>query len=234
MKIAVVIPAYNEQDSIRYVVDTINKTGREAGMHMVPVVIDDSSTDNTLSALQGAACVILPLPVNLGIGGAVQTGFQYAAEHDFTHAVQVDGDGQHPPEAIPAMARKMEEMAWDVIIGSRFIDNDGFQSSFIRRLGIKWFSFLNRILTGYTIKDSTSGFRMINRKTMLILAENYPDDYPEPEAVTIYAQNKLKVGEIAVQMKARRGGTSSIDSFQAFYYMWKVTLGILISKLKVK
>ena len=232
MKIAAVIPAYNEQDAIRFVVESINKTSRETGIPVIPIVVDDASTDDTIASLNETSCVVLSLPVNLGIGGAVQTGFQYARELDFTHVIQVDGDGQHPPEAIPAMVRKMEEMDWDVIIGSRFLDKDGFRSSTLRRMGIRWFAFLNNVLTGYSIKDSTSGFRLVNRRAMEIIAENYPDDYPEPEAVILYARHKLKVGEIPVQMKARRGGTSSIDSFQAFYYMWKVTLGVLFSRIR--
>lgn len=232
MRIAAIIPAYNEQDSIAFVVGSLLKTSRESGIRIQAVVVDDCSTDRTLAVLEGMDCVILSLPVNLGIGGAVQTGFRYAMEHDFSHAVQVDGDGQHPPAAIPAMIRKVEEEGWDVLIGSRFLAGEGFQSSYFRRLGIRWFSLLTRILCGYRILDTTSGFRLVNRKAMQVLAEDYPDDYPEPEALSIYARQGFRVGEIPVIMNERKGGESSINSMQAFYYMWKVTLGVVFSHLR--
>ncbi|MCC7302276.1 MAG: glycosyltransferase family 2 protein [Bacteroidia bacterium] len=232
MKIAAVIPAYNEQDSIRHVVEGIRRIAKESGIPLIPVVVNDLSTDHTAEVAENAGAVVLSLPVNLGIGGAVQTGFIYARAHGFTHAIQVDGDGQHPPEAIPAMLRKMEEEELDVVIGSRFISGEGFQSSALRRLGIRWFSALARLLTGYRVLDSTSGFRLVNLRTLNILAEEYPDDYPEPEAISIYARHGLKVAEIPVIMNVRRGGESSINSLNAFYYMWKVTLGVVFSHLR--
>lgn len=232
MRIAAVIPAYNEQDSIAFVVGNILKTARESGFRIVPVVVDDASSDRTTEVLKDLNCVVLSLPVNLGIGGAVQTGFQYALQHDFTHVVQVDGDGQHPPASIPAMLLKMEEQGWDVVIGSRFLSGEGFQSSPIRRFGIRWFSFLIRTLSGLRIQDTTSGFRMMNKKAYSRLSEQYPDDYPEPEALTQYARLGLRTGEIPVIMNERRGGRSSINSLRAFYYMWKVTLGVVFSHFR--
>ncbi len=234
MKVAAVIPAFNEETNIVAVIREIHDVSKRSGIEITPVLINDCSTDKTAALAASLDCVLLDLPVNLGIGGAVQTGFIYAFEEKFDVAVQVDGDGQHPASLIPNLLIQMQQSESDVIIGSRFIEKGGFQSTFLRRTGIKWFSFLAGIFTGYRVKDSTSGFRMLNRKALAVVCTDYPDDYPEPEALLIYAKHKLIVTEFSVEMKERSGGVSSIGPFQAFYYMWKVTLGILFCFVRSK
>lgn len=224
---AAIIPAYNEEASIAFVVKEIRGFAATHHLTVDPVVVNDCSKDNTIKVLSHLPCVALDLPINLGIGGAVQTGLIYAFNHNYDYALQVDGDGQHPPKEIIKLISKMNEMNCDVVIGSRFIDKKGFQSTLARRTGIKYFELLIGLLTGYKITDCTSGFRLYNKKTLAILHENYPDEYPEPEAFIIFKKHKLKVEEVAVNMEERKGGVSSINAFSSVYYMFKVTLAIL-------
>ncbi|CAN5423864.1 glycosyltransferase family 2 protein [soil metagenome] len=232
MKIAAIVPAYNEGLAIRNVVEELVAAGISGKINITVIVINDCSTDNTGEIVDHLPCVALHLPVNLGIGGAVQTGYKYALENNFDFAVQVDGDGQHPAMQIPEMVSSAIENNWDVTIGSRFITGEGFQSSGLRRAGIKYFSKLNYLLSGIKVFDTTSGFRLLNRKALSIVSENYPDEYPEPEAILIYAKHKLKVGEIPVQMRERQGGISSISGIGGLYYMGKVTLACLFTKIR--
>ena len=232
MKIAAIIPAYNEEKAITGVVNELLRMGKEINLQIDPVVVNDCSTDATAEVISRLDCVALHLPVNLGIGGAVQTGFKFAFENGYDLAVQVDGDGQHPAAEIPKLVNVLKERNLDVVIGSRFIEKRGFQSSAIRRTGIGYFRRLNKMLTGMDISDSTSGFRLLNRKALEVLSEYYPDEYPEPEAIVIYAKNKLKVGEVPVSMLERQGGVSSIGFTASIYYMWKVTLGILFTFIR--
>jgi glycosyltransferase involved in cell wall biosynthesis len=234
IKIAAIIPAYNEEKAIAAVVDDINKIAREKDLTIDVIVVNDCSKDNTSEIISKLNCVALNLPINLGIGGAVQTGFKYAFYNNYDYAIQVDGDGQHPASEIPVIFKKATEENADVVIGSRFISNDGFQSSAIRRFGISYFKWLNKILVGITIHDSTSGFRMINKKVLELVSEYYPDEYPEPEAVILYSLHNFKVTEVQVTMKERQGGVSSIGAFSSVYYMFKVTLAIIYTYIRIK
>ena len=175
---------------------------------------------------------IVNLPVNLGIGGAVQTGYKYGIRHGYDLAVQVDGDGQHDPEYLLEMAEYMQKSRVDMVIGSRFIKKEGFQSSGARRIGIKYFTFLIRLLTGKTVTDPTSGLRMVNRDIMNFFAHDYPKDYPEPESVVAVLRSGKRVEEIPVIMRERNGGVSSISLKKSIYYMIKVSLAILIEKMR--
>ncbi len=231
--LAIIIPAYNEENSIADVVQSVIFIASKNNLQSEIIVVNDCSSDRTGDIAETLPCTTLHLPVNLGIGGAMQTGFKYAFENNFDFAVQVDGDGQHPAEGIPKLFLAMKEKNLDVAIGSRFISKEGFQSSAMRRTGINWFRWINKFLVGVDIKDSTSGFRMINKKTLAIVSEIYPDEYPEPEAIVLFAKNKLKIGEVAVTMKERQGGKSSIGFFSGIYYMWKVTLGILFTFMRL-
>ncbi|TND07677.1 MAG: family 2 glycosyl transferase [Bacteroidetes bacterium] len=233
-RIAAIIPAYNEQDSITAVVNEILLVARNSGIEIIPVVVNDCSKDRTGEIIDALDCVALHLPVNLGIGGAVQSGFRYAFENDFDYAVQVDGDGQHPAESIPLLLQHAEEKKCDVVIGSRFIDNKGFQSTAMRRAGINWFRRLNKLLTGVTVYDSTSGLRLLKKNVLSVVSEYYPDEYPEPEAIVIYARYGFRIGELQVEMRERQGGVSSINSLGAVYYMWKVTLGVLFTWIRLR
>jgi glycosyltransferase involved in cell wall biosynthesis len=232
LKIAAVVPAYNESHAIKNVVDELTAAGKKSGIDLTVVVVNDCSTDDTGIIIDQLNCVALHLPVNLGIGGAVQTGFKFAFENNFDFAIQVDGDGQHPAEEISKIIAAAVENSWDVTIGSRFLTKEGFQSSSMRRAGIKYFSRLNKLLTGFAIYDTTSGFRLLNKKALAIVSEYYPDEYPEPEAIVLYARHNLRVGEVQVQMRERQGGVSSINSSGAIYYMGKVTLACLFTRVR--
>lgn len=234
-KIAVIIPAYNEECAIEAVIASVNALNiATAARRYIPLVINDCSKDHTGKLIDKADCIPVHLAVNLGIGGAVQTGFLYALENDFDYAIQIDGDGQHPPEYIPRMLEELKAKNFDVIIGSRFLTNEGFQSTLARRMGINYFHHLNKWLVGVAIKDSTSGMRMLNRRALKIVSEYYPDEYPEPEAIVLYAVNKLNIGEFPVQMNERQGGVSSINTAGSVYYMFKVTLAIFFTWARLR
>lgn len=228
MKKLVIIPAYNECGSIQKAVDDI----REHAPGFDYVVVNDCSTDNTLDICRENNLNYVNLSVNLGIGGAVQTGYLYACRNGYDVAVQFDGDGQHNAAYLEMMAEKLQETSSDMVIGSRFIEKEGFQSSGLRRVGIRYFSALIRLITGKRVTDPTSGMRMVNRDVMRIYAASYPKDYPEPESVTAILRMGKKVTEVPVVMKEREEGTSSIGGFRSVYYMIKVTLAILMERLR--
>jgi glycosyltransferase involved in cell wall biosynthesis len=228
---AIIIPAFNESENIRDVVSSIHEIS--CAYELVPIVVNDCSLDNTGEIIDELDCVALQLSINLGIGGAVQTGYKYAFNNGFDFAIQFDGDGQHPAESIPNLIESCES-GNDVVIGSRYISKEGFQSTYLRRLGINYFKILNKILIKLTITDNTSGFRLLNRKALSLVNDYYPDDYPEPEAVVLYAKSGLKVVEIPVLMKERTGGVSSISASDSVYYIIKVTLAIVFTYFRTK
>ena len=225
MKSLVIIPAYNESENIKNTVQTL----MEKAPQFDYVVVNDHSKDDTLKILQEN---YINLPTNLGIGGAVQTGYQYAYENGYDMAVQVDGDGQHDPAYLSQLVETMQKEDADMVIGSRFINKEGFQSSFARRVGINYFSHLIKQLTGKTITDPTSGFRLANRRVIALFAQDYPRDYPEPESIVALLKRGLKVVEAPVVMKERQGGQSSIRLQNSIYYMIKVTIAILIENMR--
>ena len=224
----VIIPAFNESESIK---DTVREIISKAP-DFDYVVVNDCSTDNTLQILIDEGFNYLDLPVNLGIGGAVQAGYRYAEENGYDIAVQVDGDGQHDPEYLGKMAEELEKSEADMVIGSRFIEKEGFQSSALRRVGIKYFTGLIKLVTGKTVTDPTSGLRMIGRNVIEEFADKYPRDYPEPESVVAILKRRRKVVELPVKMRERQGGTSSIHMWKSVYYMIKVTIAILIERVR--
>lgn len=228
MKKLIIIPAYNESECIERTIQDIEKHAQGFDY----LIVNDCSTDNTREICERNCFNLLNLPINLGIGGAVQTGYRYAWEHGYDMAVQFDGDGQHDASFLPQMSEAMVKEGADMLIGSRFIEKEGFQSSFIRRVGITYFTGLIKALTGKTITDPTSGLRMINRSVIEIFAKDYPKDYPEPESVVAVLRNKKRVKEIPVVMRERQGGSSSIGSVKSVYYMVKVTLAILVESLR--
>lgn len=233
-KIAAIVPAYNEESSIAAVVDDINAVAEKNGLNIDVVVVNDCSTDSTSEIISRLKCIALDLPINLGIGGAVQTGFKFALENNYEYAFQIDGDGQHPAAEIPKLISKAQDTNADVVIGSRFIDKEGFQSSALRRFGISYFKWLNISLVGVVVNDSTSGFRLISRRVMENASEYYPDEYPEPETIIIYSLKKFSITEVAVEMKERQGGVSSIGTFASVYYMIKVSLAIIFTFVRIK
>lgn len=234
VNIAVIVPAYNEKDSIASVISEINALNFTDDYRFVAIVVNDCSKDNTASIAEKLQCVLLDLPVNLGIGGAVQTGFIYAYENDYDYAVQVDGDGQHPPAEILKMLETLKKNDLDIAIGSRFIDRQGFVSTFSRRMGIGFLRHLLKLFCSVDVKDSTSGFRLINRKVLKVVCNFYPDEYPEPESVVLYSLHHFRIGEVPVIMRERQGGHSSIRAFTSIYYMAKVSLAIFFTFLRYR
>lgn len=228
MKKLVIIPAFNESGSILRAVQDI----KEHAPGFDYVVINDCSTDDTLKVCQENGLNHVNLSVNLGIGGAVQTGYLYGCQNHYDLAVQFDGDGQHDAAYLEQMAEELVRTNSDMVIGSRFIEKEGFQSSGLRRVGIRYFSALIRLVTGERVTDPTSGMRMVNRDVMKIYAENYPKDYPEPESVVAILREKKKVTELPVIMREREEGTSSIAGPKSAYYMIKVTLAIFMEILR--
>ena len=228
MKKLVIIPAYNEEGGIVKTVTDVVENAKDFDY----VVINDCSKDNTLKICREHNFNVVNLPVNMGIGGGVQTGYMYAYRNGYDIAVQFDGDGQHNASYLTEMSEKLVKEQLDMVIGSRYIEKEGFQSSGMRRLGIRYFTGLIKLLTGKKITDPTSGMRMINRKIMKQFSEEYPKDYPEPESVVTILIEGAKVEEIPVKMNAREEGVSSISPSKSIYYMVKVSIAVLIAAIR--
>lgn len=225
MKKLIIIPAFNESESLLEVIKDIKENAPDYDY----VVVNDASTDNTKNICEENGIHFLDLASNMGIGGAVQTGYRYALYEDYDIAVQLDGDGQHGAASLPFMEEKMLSEDADMVIGSRFIDKEGFQSTKLRRAAIKYFTWLIRVCTNQTITDPTSGLRLCNKRTIKQFASLYPWDYPEPESTTTILKMGYKVLEVPVVMHARQGGKSSLSNpLKSLFYMIKVTAGIII------
>lgn len=234
IRVALVIPCFNEEDVVFDLYSEINRTPFPEGIRVTPVFINDCSTDNTRRILKDHGMTFIDLPVNLGIGGAVQAGYKYAFRNGYDIAVQMDGDGQHPPAELHKILKLITDGEADVAIGSRYLTKEGFQSSSLRRTGINYFRWLNKRLVGVTVYDSTSGYRALNRRALELVSAYYPDEYPEPEAIVLYALHDLRIRETAVLMRERQGGRSSIRTYKTVYYMFKVTLGIIFLYIRLK
>lgn len=233
--ILVIIPAYNEAEALGACVEGLCRDVPGTDV----LVVNDGSADGTghiaeALAARLPAVRVVHLPVNSGIGVAVQSGLIYAARNGYAAAIQYDGDGQHEARFIPVMLEAARRQGLDLVVGSRFLDlaDDAFKSTFLRRIGIRFFSYLIGLLTGAKVTDPTSGFRVYGRRAVEFFARHYPDDYPEPEALFWCVRNGLRVGEVAVRMRARQGGVSSLRCFGMGYYMIKVTLAILMDRLR--
>ncbi len=225
-----IVPAYNEEGSIARVVDEL--LAFDPGLEVV--VIDDGSTDRTAEVAGARGAHVVRLPFNLGIGGAVQTGFRYAWEHDFDVAVRVDGDGQHDPAELGVVLEPVLADEADIAVGSRFIGAEGYRSSRSRRLGIRLLAWIVSTLTRQRITDPTSGFQAVNRLGIRLFAADYPHDYPEAEATVMVFKHRLRLREVPVAMRARESGRSSITAFQSVYYMVKVELAIVVALFRRK
>jgi glycosyltransferase involved in cell wall biosynthesis len=219
-----IVPALNEEASIGRVIDEIRTF--DPGFDIV--VVDDGSTDRTAGIASDRGASVLRLPFNLGIGGAVQTGYRFAFEHGYDLAVQVDGDGQHDPAQLTAILGPVLAGEADVCVGSRFAEGTGYQSSFARRVGIRVFAYVVSAIVRQRVTDTTSGFRAINRKGIALFAADYPHDYPEVEATVMSVKHKLRLREVPVVMRERAGGASSITALRSIYYMAKVLLAIFV------
>ena len=229
-RILIITPAFNETGSIQKLIKEIQSSVPQADL----LIVNDGSRDDTEEKALKVGALVASLPYNLGIGGAVQTGYQIAAEEDYDVAVQIDGDGQHDPAHTAQLIQPILEGTLDLCIGSRFMDktSETYRSTWTRRFGIRFFCRLLGLLTGLQLTDPTSGFRAAGRKLIRSFADYYPVDFPEPEAVKIAKRQGARIGEIPVRMRERQGGHSSIRYFATLYYMAKVTLAILIDTLK--
>lgn len=228
-KVLLIIPAYNEEESLRSLIEEIKAVCPEVDY----LVVNDCSSDDTERLLEELGANYITLPCNMGIGGAVQSGYRYAAQNGYDIAVQIDGDGQHDVRFVKDMVKIIEDKQADVVIGSRFIDKEGFQSSQARRIGIRILSMLIRLMCGAKVKDVTSGFRAVNRRFIELFAENYPDDYPEPEVIVTAKLYGAKITEVPVIMRERTTGRSSINLKRSIYYMIKVSLAIIICRISL-
>ncbi|MFX0134633.1 MAG: glycosyltransferase family 2 protein [Candidatus Hodarchaeota archaeon] len=229
-KILVIIPAYNEEKNISQVINKLRKDATFVDY----ILVNDASTDNTAEVARNMRVPVISLPINLGIGGAVQTGFKYAIENDYDIAIQVDGDGQHDTSQIPKLIKPIEEGSADIVIGSRYIKNSGYKTPIMRRIGIAFFSWLTSIICHQRITDSTSGFRALNKKAVDFFAREYPVDFPDTESLILLHRAGFTIKEIPVTMNQRLRGASSINLFKSIYYPYKSLLGILVGLLRKK
>lgn len=226
-RILVIIPAYNEENTVGIVVDRV----REQGAFDI-LVVNDGSTDGTAERAAAAGACVVNLPFNLGIGGAVQTGYLYALRNSYSIAVQVDADGQHDARSLHALLDPILTGRADVALGSRFLGEQQCGVPLARRIGIKMFARTLSWLWRQPITDPTSGYRAVNRKIIEAFARYYPDDYPEVEALAYLRYLRVRLVEVPVRMHPRQGGRSSITSVRAAYYMVKVFLAIVKTLLR--
>lgn len=229
-KILVIIPAYNEEGSLIKVVEGVRFNLPETTI----LVVNDGSTDLTSDKARTSGAIVLDLPFNLGIGGAMQAGYKYANEEGYDIAIQVDGDGQHDPQEIPKLLHTLEERKVDIAMGSRFIGDSAYKGTMMRKVGISILSKVISMVVGQKITDPTSGFRAANRKAIQLFALDYPQDYPEPETVVLVHQCGLRMEEVPVGMNERYAGESSITKIRSIYYMVKVLLAIFVDCFKKK
>jgi glycosyltransferase involved in cell wall biosynthesis len=224
LKRLAIVPAYNEEPSIGRVIDEIRVLDPVFDI----VVVDDGSVDRTAVVASERGAYVVRLPFNLGIGGAMQTGYRFALEHGYDLAVQIDGDGQHDPRELPKILEPVLEGRADLVVGSRFGSDGAFRSSLVRRIGIRLFAGVVSAVVGQRVTDTTSGFRAVNRRGIALFAADYPHDYPEVEATVMCVKHKLRLAEVPVRMRERSGGQSSITAFRSVYYMAKVLLAIFV------
>lgn len=230
-QVLIIIPAYNEEKAIGGLIAEIRTHAPTFDI----LVVNDHSKDQTEAEATRAGADVVTLPFNLGIGGAVQTGYKVAADLNYDIAIQLDGDGQHDPRYLQQLIEPLLQNKLDLCIGSRFLAvDDSFKSTAFRRVGIHFFCGLLKLMTGLYLTDPTSGFRACNRTLICKFSEYYPIDFPEPEAIKMARRHCARIGEISVRMRARQGGQSSIRFLSTMYYMLKVTLAILIDALKKK
>ncbi|NLC67771.1 MAG: glycosyltransferase family 2 protein [Clostridiaceae bacterium] len=228
MKILAIIPAYNEEKSIARVINQVKLYVPGADV----LVVNDGSSDTTAQKARDAGARVVNLPFNLGIGAAMQTGYLYARYNNYDIAVQVDGDGQHDPAYIHDLMKPVMEGKADMVIGSRFVRKTSYIPPVARRAGMLFFSFLLMLLTNLQVKDTTSGFRVINKRTIEYFSMKYPPDYPEVDVLVKLHKKGFKILELPVEMQARKAGKSSITPIRSVYYFVKVTISLLIGSTR--
>lgn len=238
MKILLIIPSYNEENNILKVYNQIKEYNDDIKneLKIDYIVINDCSNDNTLKILQDNNMNYIDLVSNLGIGGAVQTGYKYAFINGYDIAIQFDGDGQHDINFIKDIYTPIIEAKTDICVGSRYLNKESskFRSTFMRRVGKNIISFFIKIFTGKSVTDPTSGFRAVNKNIIKLFAEDYPIDYPEPESIVNIIKEGYEIKEVPVSMNERIGGKSSIDIFKSIHYMFKVNISIIIDGMRFR
>jgi len=229
-KVLIIMPAYNESESIAGAISAVQP------LNLDIIVVNDGSTDTTSKDARKCGIPVLELPVNLGVGGAMQTGYRYALSSGYDIAIQFDADGQHNADYLRELAAILEEGGVDLAIGSRYAKRNqrGFRSTVMRRIGIRFFAWLIRRFTHERITDPTSGFRAANRKAISLFAQSYPHDYPEPESLVLAHNHGLRIREIPVEMFDRQGGSSTIKILDTVFYMVKVTTAIILETMRRK
>lgn len=226
-KILVIIPAYNEERSIPKVISGILK---HPGIDVI--VVNDGSKDETSAVARRAGACVIDLPFNLGIGGAVQTGYLYAYKNRYDIAVQCDADGQHDPNYLLQIIKPVERGEADLVVGSRYVQASGYNTPLARRLGMLIFSGVVSFITGQSLHDTTSGYRAVSKRVIKFFAHNYPTDFPEVEALVLLQRNGFTIKEVPVKMAYREHGVSSITPLKSIYYMIKVLLALLMNVLR--
>lgn len=227
MRVLAIIPAFNEERSLAGVVTGLLRSAPGVDV----CVIDDGSTDGTAAVARSLGVTVLSLPVNLGIGGAVQAGYRWARDHGYDVAVQVDGDGQHDVGFLPALVAEVRDGGSDLVVGSRLAGPrvaGAFRSTWSRRVGIRYLSAMLRLRCGARVTDPTSGFRAAGRGAIELFARSYPPDYPEPESIAVAARAGLRVAEVPVRMSERLHGESSIGLGRSLYYLVKVSMALVL------
>jgi glycosyltransferase involved in cell wall biosynthesis len=228
LKILVIVPAYNEEGSIVSVIEDLRLNFPQGDI----LVVNDGSTDSTSVKAKAQGAAVVDLPYNVGIGGAIQTGFLYARSGGYDVAIQFDGDGQHMADEIPKIFEPYQKSGADLVVGSRFLSEAGFTSSMQRRIGSKILSLVVSTIVGRWITDTTSGFRVYSRKAIAFFSLYYPEDYPEVEALVLAHKKGLKIEEVPAEIQPRAAGKSSITFGRAAYYMVKVLLAIFVDLIK--
>lgn len=229
-RLLAVVPAYNEEGSI----DAVIREARALPDRPDVVVIDDGSSDGTAEVARSAGADVLRMPFNCGIGASVQAGVALGLARGYEMIVRFDGDGQHDPAQIPKLVAAVESGEADFVLGSRYLGTDGYQSTFMRRLGARWFSVLLRVFCGIAITDPTSGFWAANRRAAAVVEREYSSDYPEVDSIVSLRRHDCRVRESAVTMRERAGGRSSIQGLRVLYYMLKVTIALLIGRVRAR
>jgi glycosyltransferase involved in cell wall biosynthesis len=228
MKILIIIPAYNEEKSLPGVICDLRDNISSADI----LVVNDGSRDRTELVARDLGVMVLGLPFNLGIGGAMQTGYRYAEQNGYDVAIQFDGDGQHVATEVKTLLDGLQQGRADIVVGSRFLKPGEYRPSFFRKLGIWIFSTVLSAILRMRVTDTTSGFRVANRRVIEFFARSYPEDYPEVESLVLLHRAGLVIGEVPVVMRDRTGGRSSITPIRSAYYMIKVLLAVFIDLLK--
>ena len=226
----IIVPAYNESKSILHVINDLRENATDADL----IIINDGSSDNTSLLARNAGVQVVDLPFNLGIGGALQTGYLFALENNYLYAMQFDADGQHKGTEIKALIDRIRKGDVDAVIGSRFavVNRNSFRSTFLRRIGIFFFVWLVRVITGFRLTDPTSGFTIVNRHAMEIFAKRFPEDHPPPETIILLKKAGCNIAEVPAVMQDRISSISSITMAGSIYFMIKVTLAIFVDLLR--